>query len=57
MMEPVATAAVIANNLSWYFVGGVAVGVPLVLATNTGTRVPSVVYTTVDGVVCDDSGA
>ena len=56
-MEPVATAAVIANNQSWYFVGGVAAGVPLVLATNTGTQVPSVVCTTVEGVVRGDPGA
>ena len=55
--EPVKTAAVIANNQSWYFLDGGAAGVPLVLANNTGTRVPSEVYTTVDSVVRGDLGA
>ena len=34
-------AAVIVDNQSWYFLDGGAAGVPLVLANNIGTRVPS----------------
>ena len=54
--EPVKTAAVIANNQSWYFLDGVAAVVPLVLANNTSTRMPNDVCTTIDGVVCGDVG-